>query len=206
MGGVLAIAVAKVLESQGQRVAFVGLLDAHVFTSRTSSWDDDPILGSVLALGGTMASALATLDPAEQHALRDELLILPPTERLPRLLSWGWQRQLLSTVPPLEILQRFATLAEVHVRMHRAHHITPIQAPLYVWWAREGLQERPDWGPYTSGATYTEFAEGNHFSMLQLPLVQVLAEWLSTRLQTAQRASAAEVSGPLDALSADARA
>jgi amino acid adenylation domain-containing protein len=117
MGGVLAMAVAKVLEHQSQCIAFVGLLDTYLPTSDDLSWDQDPLRGVVLAFGGTMANALATLEPVAQHALRSELLGLPPLARLQQLISWGRERQLLPAGLPLEVLQQQVALTEVHLAM-----------------------------------------------------------------------------------------
>ena len=191
MGGVLAMSVSKVLEHQGQGVAFVGLLDAYLPTSDDLSWDQDPLRGVVLAFGGTMTNALATLEPVAQHTLRSELLGLPPLARLQRLISWGRERQLLPAGLPLEVLQQQVALTEAHLALLKTHRMATIHAPLYIWWARHGLQEahaRPDWSAYTLGPVRIEDAEGNHFSMLQAPHVQVLTAQLQACLQAVQGA------------------
>lgn len=189
MGGVLAMSVAQVLEHQGQGVAFVGLLDAYLPTSDNLPWDQDPLRGVVLAFGGTMANALATLAPMAQHALRSELLGLPPLARLQRLISWGRERHLLPAGLPLEVLQQQVALTEAHLALLKTHRMATMHAPLYIWWARHGLQEehaRPDWRAYTLGPVHIEDAEGNHFSMLQAPHVQVLTAQLQACLWAVQ--------------------
>jgi thioesterase domain-containing protein len=136
-----------------------------------------------------MASALLSLAPEVLQALRNELLALSPLERLQRLMAWGQEHHLLSSTLPLEHLQRQAALAETHVAMLGVHTIMPVQAPLYIWWARNGLWSaaaRPDWSTYTLGSAHTEIAAGNHFSMLQPPHVKVLAERLTACLQHAR--------------------
>jgi pyochelin synthetase len=189
MGGVLAMAVAKVLEHQSQCIAFVGLLDTYLPTSDDLSWDQDPLRGVVLAFGGTMANALATLEPVAQHALRSELLGLPPLARLQQLISWGRERQLLPAGLPLEVLQQQVALTEVHLAMLKTHRMATIHAPLYIWWARHGLQEgqaRPDWSAYTLGPVRIADVEGHHFSMMQVPHVRVLAAQLQACLRAGQ--------------------
>jgi thioesterase domain-containing protein len=189
MGGVLAMSVARVLEHQGQGVAFVGLLDVYLPTPDNLPWDQDPLRGIVLAFGGTMANALAMLDAVAQHTLRRELWGLPPLARLQRLISWGRERHLLPASLPLEVLQQQVALTEAHLAMLKTHRIATIQAPLYIWWARHGLQEahtRPDWGAYTLGSVRIGDAEGNHFSMMQAPHVQGLTAQLQASLQAVQ--------------------
>jgi amino acid adenylation domain-containing protein len=186
MGGVLAVAVADLLERQRQSIAFVGLFDTYLPANNTVTWDHDPLLVLVLTFGGTMAGALAALDPVKQQLLRAELLALSPKERLQRIIAWGRERHLLSSDLSLEALQRQAALTEIHVALCETHKVTPIQAPLHVWWARDDLQRRQprtDWNRYTRGTIHTEIAEGNHFSMIQSPHVEVLAEQLTKCLQ-----------------------
>ena len=113
---------------------------------------------------------------------------------LPQLMAWGQTHQILSPALPLATLQRQAALAEAHMALCRAHTLTPVHAPLSIWWARHSLQaeqQRPDWSSYTLGAVHTAIAEGNHFSMLQPPHVQSLAQDLRASLHTAQFAEVA---------------
>jgi amino acid adenylation domain-containing protein len=189
LGGVLAVVVAATLERWGQRVAFVGLLDTYLPTSNDSLWGHDPLLRLVLAFGGTVGSALAALDPAAQQGLRSELLASSPTERLPRLMAWAREHQLLSSPLPLDRLQQQGDLAEIHVALCKAHQVSTLQAPLYVWWARDGLpggHQRTDWRSFTWGGMYTAIAEGNHFSMMQSPHIQTLTLQLQVCLQRFQ--------------------
>jgi thioesterase domain-containing protein len=109
-------------------------------------------------------------------------------------MAWGQTHQILAPELPLATLRRQAALAEVHMTLCRAHALTPVHAPLSIWWARHSLQaeqQRPDWSSYTLGAVHTAIAEGNHFSMLQAPHVQCLAQSLQASLHTAQLAEVA---------------
>lgn len=192
MGGMLALAVAGRLEQQGHAVACVGLIDTYLPTNHTRAWVHDPLVGPALACGGMLAGALAALDPGQQQALRHELAALSPTARLPWLLAWGRAHHLLTADLPLETLQRQVSLAETHLAQCAAHRVAPIQAPLYVWWARDRLQGGPaqtDWSPYTLGAVHTAMVNGNHFSLLQPPQVRSLAKQLRAWLHTAQPAT-----------------
>src|SRR5262249_30085951 len=143
----------------------------------------------VLALGGTMATAWATLEPGAQQALHSELLGLPPLARLQQLINWGRERQLLPAGLPLEVLQQQVALTEAHLAMLKTHRMATIHGPLYIWWARHSLQEaqaRPDWSAYTLGPVRIADVEGHHFNMLQAPHVQVLAAHLQACLRAVQ--------------------
>jgi thioesterase domain-containing protein len=191
MGGILALTVARLLEQQGQSVASVSLVDTYLLTDTTASRLRDPLLGPALAFGGSLASALAELEPARQEALRRTLAALSPTDRVQRLMAWGRKRHLFTADLPREAIQRQVALAEKHLALCTAHQVRPIQARLSVWWACDGLPgdiTRTDWRRYTLGAVHTATVEGNHFSLLQWPHVRALAEQLHIQLQAARQA------------------
>jgi hypothetical protein len=124
-----------------------------------------------------------------QHALRSELLGLPPLARLQQLISWGRERHLLPAGLPLEVLQQQVALTEAHLAMLKPHRMATIHAPLYIWWARHGLQEaqaRPAWSAYTLGPVRIAYGVDHHFIMMQVPHVQVLAAQLQACLRAVQ--------------------
>jgi thioesterase domain-containing protein len=187
MGGLLAMAVASQLESERRPVAFVGLLDTPLPRHDACSWEQDPLLGLVLACGSNIAGVVAGLDLQTRQTLRQALLALSPDERLRWLVAWGAEHHLIAPDFPLETLARQALLAERHLALLRAHTIRPIQAPLYVWEAGDRLwapHPHMDWQSSTMGRVHKAVAEGNHFSMLQPPYVQNLAAQIQAFLRT----------------------
>jgi thioesterase domain-containing protein len=90
---------------------------------------------------------------------------------------------------PLAIVPQQAALVECHLALLRAHTVTPLQAPLYIWWSRTSLQEGrspSQWQRYALGGMHVETLACNHFNMMQPPYVQVLARQLHTCLQAVQ--------------------
>ena len=187
MGGVLAVSVAKELEQQGQKVAFVGLVDAFLIPDNAPTFERDPIQELALVFGGTFVDAFMALDAVEQQALRDELIGLPSVERLRRMMVWGQERNLLSPDISVNILEKQVNLTEIHQQLLRVHRPPQIQARLYIWWALDRLEgglSRTDWSQYTTGASYTKIVDGNHFTIMRPPYLKTLAQELQEFLQT----------------------
>jgi thioesterase domain-containing protein/acyl carrier protein len=177
LGGVLAIAVASILERRGQRVKFVGLLDSYLSDEQT-----DPLADLGLAFGGSLLQAFATLRSEEQDALRTRLLALSEHGRLEQVLSWGKERGLLPAMLPVEAFSKQAALVRTHRALLNAYQAPLIEAPLAVWWARESPQVRTDWSRYTTGGVQEKTVAGNHFTVIQSPTIETIAQELNTIL------------------------
>jgi amino acid adenylation domain-containing protein len=186
MGGVLAVSVAKELEQQGQKVAFVGLVDAFLIPEDAPTFERDPFQELALMFGGGFVDAFMALDTMEKQALRDELISLPAVERLWRMMVWGQERNLLSTDISVNILQQQINLTEIHEQLLRVHRAPQIQAQLHVWWALDELEaglSRTDWSKYTTSASYTEILDGSHFTVMRPPYIKTLAQRLQQILR-----------------------
>jgi amino acid adenylation domain-containing protein len=186
MGGVIAVSIAKQLEQQQQKVAFVGLVDSFLIPDNTPTFERDPLYELALVFGNTFVDAFITLDAVEQQKLRDELTALPCIERLRRIIAWGEERNLLSTEVSIEILQKQLEITEIHQELLRIHRAPQIEAKLYVWWAVDLLEaglSRTDWSQYTKSATYTEILDGNHFTIMRPPRITALAQRLQKFIQ-----------------------
>lgn len=190
MGGALAVNVTAVLEQQGERVAFVGLLDAHLPMDLALDLDQDAVLELALAFGGTLGEALIGLSPAQRKTLEKELAELPPKKRLAWAIEWGIKRDLVPADIDPEILEQQARLARFHRRLLQDHRPPRVQAPLWVWRARRALRpgmSGTDWAHYTSGPVHTETVEGNHFTLFRSPYCRLLAQRLERCLDLALR-------------------
>ncbi|MEC4812893.1 MAG: amino acid adenylation domain-containing protein [Scytonema sp. PMC 1069.18] len=186
MGGVLAVSVAQELEKQGQKVAFVGLVDAFLIPDNTPTFERDPLRELALVFGGTFVDAFMALNAVEQQSLRDELISLPSAERLGRIMLWGREQNLLSTEVSVEILQKQVYLTEMHEQLLRVHRPPQIRSRVFIWWASDrvnGGLSRTDWSQYTTSASYTEIVDGNHFTVMGFPYVTTLAQRLHEYLQ-----------------------
>jgi thioesterase domain-containing protein len=189
MGGVIAASVARVLESEGREVAFVGLIDSYLFEDDPFTVESDPLLGVSLAFGGTLVNAFTKLSPSDQQSFRQELLGMTPDDRLRRVMEWG---QGLNVIPPdisFELLSDQVRLTERHDKLLRRHRAATIDAPLTVWWAadkNEGVLTRTDWSKYSRRGAHVEMAEGNHFTVVQPPGCYRLASQIEDRLAAAR--------------------
>lgn len=188
MGGVLAHSMAQEFERQGQAVAFVGLVDSHAFGEGTSVDASNPMLGPALALGNAFVTRFLSLEASEQERLRRELAGVDAAERLRRAIAWGREHGLVSgelSEETLSALHQRMALVEHHERLLKAHRPGRIQAPLVVFWARQGLvggQPSTDWRQYTSGPVWEEHVDGDHFDIIRLPGCRPVAAELAKRL------------------------
>jgi amino acid adenylation domain-containing protein len=187
MGGVLAVSVAGALEAQGQPVAFVGLLDAHLSDDAQGR---DPLLAPAVALADALSNAWDRLDAEDVDELRERLHELTLDERLREVTIWLRRQRLLAAELPLAVLRRRAELATVHEKLLTGHRPPTVQTPMSVWWADQDLSRRPhrttDWNRYTRGGAHEETVPGNHFTLLRLPRCAVLGRRLGRVLEEAR--------------------
>ena len=199
MGGVIAVSVAKELEKQGHKVAFVGLVDsflmsdlimalshvgralaqAQALSDNAANFKRDPFMELALVFGGTFFDAFMALDAVEQQELQEELINLSSHQRLQQIMVWGQKRNLLPTDISIDILEKQLTITEIHDRLLKVHRSPQIEAPLHVWWALDQQDERlsyTEWSKYTTSASFTKTLDGNHFSIIRPPHIKTLAQ------------------------------
>lgn len=202
-GGVIALSVAAELEQQGHAVAFVGLLDSYIFERNSgdpSNGNEDPLAPLALAFGGILSEAFIALTPDEQVALREEFRPLSLEERLELAVAWGRDRKLFAPTFSLDDVEKrkiientreFDTWFVLNERLLQAHGPKTVNAPLYIWWARNawvGAAPPYNWGQYTTGGVHIDTAEGSHFTLIYPPNSQTLAENLRESLRRAREA------------------
>ncbi len=191
MGGVIAVTVAKELEKQGHKVAFVGLVDSFLMSefisNNASQLKRDPLIDVSLVFGGTFFDAFMALDAVEQQQLREKLINLSSRQRLQFIMDWGQKRNLFPTDISIDILEKQLNITEIHDRILQVHRSPQIEAPLHVWWAsdwQDQILPHTDWSKYTTAATFTKTLDGNHFSIVRPPHIQTLAQELQKSLET----------------------
>ncbi|HEY1353938.1 MAG TPA: amino acid adenylation domain-containing protein [Ktedonobacteraceae bacterium] len=183
LGGVLAVAVAAALEQAGQRVSFVGLLDASLEPEEASAADPLEALGTAFA--GGLWRAFSALGPQEQEQVRAQLLALPRAARSKWALAWGKERGALPAYVSEAAFAAQVALIETHSHLLAAYRPACIAAPLLVWWAQESEERtRTDWQRYSRGQVREEVLAGDHFTIMRPPHVQAVAEQLSRLLYT----------------------
>jgi pyochelin synthetase len=183
MGGVLAVAVAANLERSGHKVQFIGLLDSYLTADQSVAGDGvDPLIDLGLAFGGKLMQAFANLSDREQEQLREKLQILSERERFQQVLSWGKERKLFPGDLSVETFLSQAALVSAHRVLLKGYRASVVNAPLAVWWAKEHTQARTDWGKYTRSGLQEKIEEGNHFTIMQLPSIEIIAQEISVYL------------------------
>jgi thioesterase domain-containing protein len=174
LGGVVAHAVAAVLEQQGVTVAGVGMVDP-------------PEPGANLDVGESMLAVTGIVYDHNPAA--------PPLGDLRKLVSevgctarptreWLTQCEARGLLPrgavTAEEFERAWTLYHAHARLIAAFSPRPIRAPVQLWWASR--RERSGWPESTSGAVRERLIGGSHYTIMRMPWVQTIAEELqSTR-------------------------
>ncbi|HEU5374409.1 MAG TPA: alpha/beta fold hydrolase, partial [Ktedonobacteraceae bacterium] len=191
MGGAIAMAVASELERAQQKVAFVGLLDTYLTSAEEMPPEVDPLHGLGLVMEAALARTAVILSQEERESLQQTVLALPDQEKIPYVLAWGKERQVLPEGLSLEVLLAQASLANTHRVLFNEYTAPIIDAPLAIWWAREPLDgsenETPghtNWEIYTKGGIQEKTVEGNHFTMISSSHVQVVAQQLQELLST----------------------
>lgn len=176
LGGLLAIRAAAQLESQGEQVAFLGIID--------SQYQREAVEDSVEAL---LESAAQALTPDSQALLRqlpqpvmavlmEQLNALTPSARLPELVQWARLQGLQLDGDSWEHLQ-----TRLRYQQHTQHLLATFQpprlsCPVRVWWASDTLAETdfadPNWQRLSSGPMTCEIIQAQHLTILDQPDLQ----------------------------------
>ncbi|BCL84581.1 non-ribosomal peptide synthetase [Ktedonobacteria bacterium brp13] len=185
MGGAIAVAVASELERAGQRVALVALLDTYLSSPEDRRTQQvDPLHGLGLVIEAAIARMPEPPNQKERQALQTSLQALSNQEQAPYVLNWGKKHKILPDSLSLEVLLSQAALANTHRALFTAYTAPIIEASLAVWWAREPLnahqtQALTDWQSYTRGRVQERVVDGNHFTMINQPHIQIVAHHIS---------------------------
>ncbi len=184
-GGAIALAVGRLLEQQGQSLAFLGILDTQSqFGSESTASIGDELNQYIQ---GDRKEAFLALPDAERQALKDELAQLSDEERVEHAVRWAQDRKLLSheeseaSVAALKV--GFALDCET-ARTLNAVMQNPLQAPVHVWWTSATLSKfrgvPVDWSRCTVGPVETNTVHGEHTdAVLSIQVHQQIGDVLS---------------------------
>jgi amino acid adenylation domain-containing protein len=193
-GGLLALAVGGAIEKRGGRVSSIGLIDTYFLTDGELAARPGSARHFVLtlceALAGEHSEFARVWEHVADHAasLAEELLPLSDEERLEALGDW-LERMNLAGGDFRDVLKQRLRLFNAHHALLKAFQPSRLHTSFSVFWAQEPSPGLPatasiDWSEYTSVSISTQVINGNHFSLLRPPAVQVLAERLATHLKT----------------------
>ncbi|WP_437982699.1 non-ribosomal peptide synthetase [Sorangium sp. So ce117] len=177
VGGVLALAVARALEEQGERVAFLGMLDAQPRTQLYAAGEPDVVEELAAYIDQGRSAELLALAPAELDALRERLEGLSDGERVAEAVRWAQTRGFASSdIPPAAYHHRYALLRGAAL-LARDLPSRSVAAPIHAWWSTETIELHGgppmDWQQYTAGAARSAILPGDHIAAVQGPDVHV---------------------------------
>lgn len=183
LGGLLAIAAAARLESQGQAVAFLGIIDSQYQHQAPEDSVEALLESASQALTPDSQSVMRRLPPPIMAALLEQLDALPPAARLPELVQWARQQGLQLDGDSWEHLQ-----TRLRYQQHTQHLLATfkparLSCPVHVWWASDTLAQAdfadPHWEDLSSGPLTREVITAQHLTILEQ---RALHEQLAARL------------------------
>ncbi len=183
LGGLLAIAAAARLESQGEEVAFLGIIDSQYQHQAPEDSVEALLESASQALTPDSQAVLRQLPPPIMAALLAQLDALPPAARLPELVQWARQQGLQLDGDSWEHLQ-----TRLRYQQHTQHLLATFQparlsCPVHVWWASDTLAQPdfadPQWERLSSGPLTREVIVAQHLTILEQ---RALHEQLAARL------------------------
>lgn len=183
LGGLLAIAAAARLESQGEAVAFLGIIDSQYQHQAPEDSVEALLESASQALTPDSQAVLRQLPPSIMAALLAQLDALPPAARLPELVQWARQQGLQLDGDSWEHLQ-----TRLHYQQHTQHLLATfkparLSCPVHVWWASDTLAQGdfadPQWERLSSGPLTREVIAAQHLTILEQ---RALHEQLAARL------------------------
>ncbi|MFC4856918.1 thioesterase domain-containing protein [Actinophytocola glycyrrhizae] len=180
MGGLLAHAVAGVLEERGATVSSVSLWDCGFSAARdirpsTPDWMEGAVsvLASLVPDGEEKVDLRATLrahgGPAERH--------LGQWVSAAATSLWGD-----GVAVDTDVLEDRVVVAALHRHLFTGWRPGVVAAPLSVAWARHsldhGLVTQVDWSVHTKSTVDEREVEGTHYSIVRPPNVTQLVDML----------------------------
>ena len=135
-GGVLALAVARLLEQGGDSVAFLGLLDTQPDQAVSAAGDATPVEELMTYIRRDRRGDFESIPQHEREALQQHLASLADDNRLEYAIQWARERNFLSdeeAEASIGSLKLGYALAREAARFVTVTRFNPIQARIHVW-------------------------------------------------------------------------
>ena len=183
LGGYLSLRMAKILEDLNQQVAFVGVIEWSLYPADNRKPKRDRLSDLIVSTFGWLEQELGIVVPVSTRTLSNraaelasELLSEAPGQRSRFILEWLTAEGYLTEVPS-RTAQDYLSRLETHLSMLSDElPLEPIQAPLCLWRARRGFTNgSPLWCQVSNRILHEEVLDGDHFSLMQPPQVEILA-------------------------------
>lgn len=195
LGGFIAMAIADLLEQQGERVAFLGLVECDMKWGDASSGQHATARNLIVEMYRLIQEELGILEPLARDRLADEatrlseeILSFSPEQRVLAIVRWLTERKYLHTNVPETDLVGYLSTFQTHVGLIENFRPAAVQAPMFIWRARESLTDTnhsdESWAVYTRQRALENTLEGTHFTVMRPPSVATLARELVESLRT----------------------
>lgn len=170
LGGVLAVALARELETQGERVALLALIDSQARAGLYGSGTPDAIAELSAYVDPVQRAELRNLSASVHAQLRSELGDLDDGARIERAVHWAQERGYLpADAPVAAYVQRYALLREAASFVDSLAS-GGLAAELTLFWSEETLRQHGaapvSWERYTRGGASSTTLPGDHFAAL----------------------------------------
>lgn len=173
LGGVLAMAISNLLEAQGQKVSFIGLIDAILpQPDRAELLNSDLLLDNLLAVFGEQATKrYEAINRDSREIFEQKIQSLNQEQALTFAYDWIVQQGLVDeTVFDQQYLNLHYRTTVQSRRLIQSYRPKKLKAELHVWWAEQSLQEGlppTPWQNYCSGITQQQVLTGGHFDIMK---------------------------------------
>jgi thioesterase domain-containing protein len=172
---VIVLAMARQLEDQGERVAFLGVLDTQPALQLYEADDPDPIAELAAYVDPARRQELLRFSQRALEELRHQLTSLPTAERVGPAVRWAQRHGFLPAEDAASALEeRYRLLRDAALFVARLPERSLV-APLHVWWTSETIERHGsapvEWARYAKQAIEEEVVSGDHFAVLRAAAV-----------------------------------
>jgi thioesterase domain-containing protein len=171
LGGVLALAVTRALEAQGQRVASLTLLDSQPPTRLYEHGEPDPIAELAEYVDPERKAELLALPCAELDQLRTSIAATNGEARVREAVRWAAAHGLLPSAGSAEAYVARHGLLRAAARFVGELEPRCTRAPLHIYWTGETLSRYGgapvDWQKYGSLPARSTVVAGDHLAVLR---------------------------------------
>ncbi|HVK53448.1 MAG TPA: acyltransferase domain-containing protein [Burkholderiales bacterium] len=185
-GGLIAMAIATAFEQEGDEIDYVGLLDSRPVDAYATQ--EKLFIGSASVILASIRGHAFSIDEIQELIVNDKKIDALYSENKALVLPY-----LLKTLidadfsdETLDLLCGQHEITHYHMSLLAGYLPARLQAPLHIGWANESIigHQLHDWGKVSgSNNSKTYFVEGNHYTMLQGPHAQQIAETINLYLE-----------------------
>lgn len=169
IGGVIAMAIAKALEDQGQEVAFVGLIDATMGIKETTNSN---LLDNLMRLiGDGQHKLLNDVEDAAREQLIQQLKTLEESEAIERIIQWAGEQQVFNVEDSRHLVLN-EDLKRHYRKLRQAHKFESVKAEVHAWWAEDSLHDGQwpvPWHNFCETIAGTAIYPGGHCDIIANP-------------------------------------